>query len=74
VGPPFEVAIYEKDTLSVACRCKFEEQDPYLIQLREAWNAGVQAAFHNLPCFDWEQQPSLDLSLQSPQVVPNSKN
>ena len=74
VGPPFEVSLYEKDTLSVACRCKFEEQDPYLIQLREAWNAGVQAAFHKLPGFDWEQQPSLDLSLPAPQVVPNSKN
>jgi putative proteasome-type protease len=71
VGPPFEVAIYEKDALSVGYRCKFEQQDPHLIKLREAWNAGVQAAFYNLPGFDWEQQPSLDLS---PQVVPNSKN
>jgi len=71
VGPPFEVSLYEKDSLSVACRCKFEQQDAYLIKLREAWNAGVQAAFHQLPGFDWEQQPALDLSRQA---APNSKN
>jgi len=70
VGPPFEVATYEKDTLNIGCRCKFEQQDPYLIELREAWNSGVQAAFHKLPVFDWERQPSLDLSLQS---VPRSQ-
>jgi len=70
VGPPFEVALYEKDALSLACRCKFEQQDPYLTQIRDTWNAGVQAAFNNLPAFEWERQPSLDLSLQS---VPHAK-
>ena len=74
VGPPFEVALYSRDTLDIGCRCKFEEKDPYLIQLREAWNTGIRSAFHNLPTFDWEQQRSFDLPLQSMQGTPTSQN
>jgi putative proteasome-type protease len=55
VGPPFEVAIYAKDQFVLRHRCKFDEHDPYLTQLREGWNAGVRAAFETLPRFAWEQ-------------------
>jgi len=55
VGPPFEIAIYRRDQLALSQRCKFEEHDPYLMQVREAWNAGLRAAFDNLPRFAWEQ-------------------
>ena len=55
VGPPYEVAIYRKDELTLGHRCKFEEQDPYLVQVRDAWNAGLRAAFDSLPRFAWEQ-------------------
>jgi putative proteasome-type protease len=54
VGPPFEVAIYHKDQLVLSQRCTFEEHDPYLIQIRDGWNAGLRAAFDSLPRFAWE--------------------
>lgn len=49
VGPPFEVATYARDQLTLSCRCSFEAQDPYLLQVREAWNNGVRKAFDELP-------------------------
>lgn len=54
VGPPFEVATYAHDTFALHRRCKFEERNPHLIALRESWNAGINAAFDNLPRFEWE--------------------
>lgn len=54
VGPPFELATYEKDSMTIGCRCKFAEDDKYLISIREAWNSGINRAFDNLPKFDWE--------------------
>jgi len=61
VGPPFEVAIYRKDTPILQCRCTFEERDPYLIEVRETWNAGIRAGFDKLPEFGWERQPNAPL-------------
>lgn len=59
VGPPFEVSTYRRDSFALTHRCKFEERDPYLIQLREAWNEGIRNAFRQLPTFDWEtKQPT----------------
>jgi predicted proteasome-type protease len=52
VGPPFEVAIYEKDSFKLKCRCSFGETDPYLINVREAWNTGINDVFLNLPKFE----------------------
>ncbi len=52
VGPPFEVAIYPKDTMKLSCRCSFDQSDPYLIQLREAWNSGINNVFSTLPTFE----------------------
>lgn len=61
VGPPFEVALYPKDSLQISCRCSFDETDPYLISLREAWNSGINAVFRGLPKMDipmqQQQQP-----------------
>jgi putative proteasome-type protease len=59
VGPPFEVAIYPKDSFQVTCRCIFAENDPYLMHVRDSWNDGIRTAFENLPLFDWERQPEL---------------
>ena len=55
VGPPFEVAVYARDAFTLRHRCKFDERNAYLIQLRETWNAGIRAAFDQLPAFDWEK-------------------
>jgi len=60
VGPPFELAIYRRDQLVLSHRYKFEEHDPYLIQVCDAWNGGIRAAFDNLPRFAWEQPGTVD--------------
>jgi putative proteasome-type protease len=59
VGPPFEVATYEKDSLTIGYRCRFDADDKYLISVREAWNDGIQEAFLNLPKFSWETATSV---------------
>ena len=70
VGPPFEVATYKKDAFQVQCRCKFEDDNPYLMSLRQAWNEGINSAFYSLPKFDWNKiaaQLSPELSAQKQQ-------
>lgn len=62
VGPPFEVGTYVKDELSLRCRCTFDESDPYLIDLRKAWNDGINNVFKTLPEITWSpQQQALQL-------------
>ena len=72
VGPPFELATYEKDSLTLGCRCRFDADDSYLIRVREAWNNGIQEAFQNLPKFSWEL-PDAD-GIAKPRPLPVQKN
>jgi putative proteasome-type protease len=69
VGPPFEVATYPVDSMALACRCKFESHDPYLLQLREAWNNGVRKAFDDLPDLIFDNALNGNLSAQALQQV-----
>ena len=55
VGPPFEVAMYAKDSFAIGNYFKFEEDDRWLKTLRKEWNQGITNAFFNLPRFPWEQ-------------------
>ena len=55
VGPPFEVSIYKRDELTLAHRCTFENDNPYMAQVRDTWNDGIRNAFHALPHLAWEQ-------------------
>ena len=72
VGPPFELATYQKDSLAIGCRCRFDAEDKYLISLREAWNEGIRQAFVNLPKFSWEKQSSNgQTATPQPTVVQN---
>jgi putative proteasome-type protease len=65
VGPPFEVATYNRDSLSIGYRCRFEAEDPHLVKLRDAWNNGIQKAFHDLPPFEWENEGREQMPLQT---------
>ncbi len=69
VGPPFELVTYERDSLSLGVRCRFDANDPYLIGLREAWNNGIQDAFRNLPKFSWEEPEQQQAQMATPQPV-----
>ena len=61
VGPPVEVLVYERDSFEADHHVKLGEEDPYLLDIRRAWNEAIQSAFQNLPLFDWEKRsaPSL---------------
>lgn len=53
VGPPYEVAIYRRDSLVLQQRFRFGRDDPYLAELSDSWNLRVCEAFQQLPRFQW---------------------
>lgn len=55
VGPPFEIGIYRSGSLTLEQRFKFDRDNPYLLQVREAWNEGIRNAFRSLPGLVWNQ-------------------
>ncbi|MCZ6830744.1 MAG: peptidase [Gammaproteobacteria bacterium] len=61
VGAPVEVLVYEADSFNANHHVKLGEEDPYLLEIRRAWNEAIQAAFSNLPLFDWEKRTTRSL-------------
>jgi putative proteasome-type protease len=49
VGPPIELRIYSGASLRLEKPLVLEEDNPYLAQLRQSWQEGLQQAFENLP-------------------------
>ena len=54
VGPPIELLIYEKDSLTLNRYLRLDEQHPFLTEMRKAWSDNIRAAFNALPRFLWE--------------------
>lgn len=48
VGPPIELAMYEKDSFNLR-HSRFDEDDDYLRELKKAWDARLVQAFEQLP-------------------------
>jgi len=55
VGPPIELMLVEADALVVGRRCRFDDRDPYLQELSQAWSDGLKQLFLELPRFSWEK-------------------
>ena len=49
VGPPIELWIAEARALNGGRRLLLDEDDEYLRELRQAWQAGLKSAFDHLP-------------------------
>lgn len=49
VGPPIEIIVYPTDGSGSARRYTLEEGDPYLLRIRETWEASLRAAVDSLP-------------------------
>jgi putative proteasome-type protease len=49
VGPPIEMIVYRTDGSGSTRRYLFEEGDPYLQKIREAWEASLLTAVTSLP-------------------------
>jgi putative proteasome-type protease len=53
VGMPIDLLCYERDTLVVQKRRRFEQGDAYFGALSKKWSEGVRAAFKQLPEPQW---------------------
>lgn len=55
VGPPIELLLYERDTLTAGRRLHYTEEDPFARDLSDSWNRGLLMALEILPRFEWEK-------------------
>jgi len=53
VGMPIDLVCYERDSLAVSMRRRFEPGDAYFGALSQEWSAGVRAVFKHLPALRW---------------------
>jgi len=49
VGMPIDLVCYERDSLKVGVRHRFEKDDAYFSALSKEWSEGVRAVFRRLP-------------------------
>ncbi len=68
VGPPIEVLVYEKDSFTTSHYIKMEEDDPYLHDIKQAWNEAMNKAFLQLPNFQWENNQVVNLQVVQDQI------
>lgn len=55
VGPPVELLIYERNSLTEGRRLFLTDDDPFAREISERWNQGLILALENLPLFKWEK-------------------
>jgi putative proteasome-type protease len=53
VGMPIDLICYERDSLEVKMRHRFEEGDAYFSALRNEWSEGTRRVFRELPDLHW---------------------
>ncbi len=55
VGPPFEVALYPRDSLAISQQLKLERGNPELGNMIQIWTEAQREALQRLPRFPWEK-------------------
>ena len=53
VGMPIDLVCYERDSLKVRMRRRFDQGDPYFAALSKEWSEGVRTVFRQLPELEW---------------------
>ena len=53
VGMPIDLLYYEKDSLAVRYRRRFDAGDPYFTALSKDWSEGTRQVFRELPELSW---------------------
>jgi putative proteasome-type protease len=53
VGMPIDLVNYERDSLEVTKRRRFEDGDSYFTALSREWGEGTRQVFRQLPDLDW---------------------
>jgi putative proteasome-type protease len=55
VGMPIDLVCYERDSLEVRMRRRFEQSDAYFTELSAEWSEGVRKVFRELPDLAWRE-------------------
>jgi putative proteasome-type protease len=58
VGPPIDVLIYEKDSFSLNRHFILQADDPYLLEIKAAWDEKIKEAFTELRRVNWNEPTS----------------
>lgn len=53
VGKPIDLLCYERDSLRITMRRRFDAGDPYFRALTRQWLEGTRGVFRNLPPLEW---------------------
>ncbi|MEO7726011.1 MAG: peptidase [Burkholderiales bacterium] len=53
VGMPIDLLCYERDSLVVTMRRRFDQGDPHFVAVSQAWSEGTRAVFRKLPNLQW---------------------
>ena len=53
VGMPIDLLCYERDSLRITMRRRFDAGDPYFRALTRQWLEGTRGVFRNLPPLEW---------------------
>jgi putative proteasome-type protease len=53
VGMPIDLVCYERDSLKLEMRRRFDQGDSYFTALSEEWSEGVRGVFKQLPALKW---------------------
>lgn len=53
VGMPIDLLCYQRDSLQVTMKRRFESGDTYFELLKQQWIAGTRKVFHDLPALEW---------------------
>ncbi len=53
VGMPIDLVCYERDSLKISKRRRFNEGDPFFTALSADWSEGVRKVFRELPELEW---------------------
>jgi putative proteasome-type protease len=53
VGMPIDLICYQRDSLAISMRRRFDEGDNYFTALSGQWSAGVREVFRRLPELYW---------------------
>ncbi len=53
VGMPIDLICYERDSLAVRMRRRFDQGDTYFNELSKQWTEGTRQVFSRLPNLDW---------------------
>jgi putative proteasome-type protease len=56
VGPPVDLLIYERSSLTPGRRLTLTEDDEFSRQISDCWNRGLLMALEILPRFPWEEE------------------